>query len=274
MTTEAMEVVGDNDDSLMNDKATVAPAPSKAADQSVVFSPELLQMYYSRLFPFSMLHSWLSYCNGSSNKNNIFKNREFSFTLQIDGEEIYIRHQSFADQTELAAAILKRRPVKIDIGAVYQAPPSDKHAIQTGQNAPDQRELVFDIDLTDYDGIRQCGCSGAQICHKCWEFMKVAVKVMDKGLREDFGFQHIAWFYSGRRGVHAWVCDEAARALTDEGRSAVAHYFEVSHCRQLSCCCCCCCCCCVCVSHLLVRRVSQSSVSVFLFNIPTDQLGQ
>jgi DNA primase small subunit len=57
--------------------------------------------------------------------------------------------------------------------------------------------------------------------------MKMAVKVMDEGLKEDFGFSHVAWFYSGRRGIHAWVCDEAARALTDPGRSAVAHYFEV-----------------------------------------------
>ena len=93
---------------------------------------------------------------------------------------------------------------------------------------PVQRELVFDIDLTDYDEIRRCGCTGAKICGTCWGFMKMAVKVMDEGLKEDFGFSHVAWFYSGRRGIHAWVCDEAARALTDQGRAAVAQYFEVS----------------------------------------------
>lgn len=93
---------------------------------------------------------------------------------------------------------------------------------------PSQRELVFDIDLTDYDGVRKCGCSGANICGICWKMMNMAIKVMDVGLRDDFGFEHICWFYSGRRGVHCWVCDESARTLSDSGRSAVANYFEVN----------------------------------------------
>jgi len=91
---------------------------------------------------------------------------------------------------------------------------------------PLSKELCFDIDLTDYDDIRTC-CDKANICNKCWQFMTMAIKVVDVALREDFGFKHIMWVYSGRRGAHAWVCDKKARTMDDQKRRAVAGYLEV-----------------------------------------------
>lgn len=219
-----------------------------AQSQQVVFSPELLKMYYSRLFPYHLLCSWLSYDpnsnsnnlsttpdatikknSGGSNNNNkhVFTNREFSMTKMVMGEEIYIRYQSFANEQDLKDAVMKNQPVKIDIGAVFSASPKNKNALPPNAFHTVQRELVFDIDLTDYDDTRRCGCTGAQICTKCWTFMNMALKVLKVGLEEDFGFTNIGWFYSGRRGIHAWVCDEEARMLSNEARSAVANYFEV-----------------------------------------------
>ena len=51
-------------------------------------------------------------------------------------------------------------------------------------------------------------------------------KILDKILKEDFGFQHILYAFSGRRGIHAWLCDERARILRDDGRIAIANYIK------------------------------------------------
>ena len=234
------------EDALPSNTVNAVTPSKKQKQETEVFSPALLKMYYARLFPYSLLCKWLSYdaTFGAENKNEkpivksrkkVFSRREFSFTLEpMPGEEIYIRYQSFSDLEGLRSAINRRQPRKIDIGAVFSHPPKDKNAYGGGTGnskntgfRPVKRELVFDIDLTDYDDVRRCGCSGAEICRTCWTFMAAALKILNQGLREDFGFEHIAWFYSGRRGIHAWVCDEEARNLSDEARSAVANYFEV-----------------------------------------------
>jgi len=54
---------------------------------------------------------------------------------------------------------MKRRPIKIDIGAVFNHPPKHNKSLPAGKLQTNERELVFDIDLTYYDSVRNCGCA-------------------------------------------------------------------------------------------------------------------
>ncbi|WVY89698.1 hypothetical protein V8G54_035212 [Vigna mungo] len=187
----------------------------------------LMATKYARLcYPCSFLKSVSFYAKHPGCDQSYMGRREFSFTLVDD---IYLRFQSFNNAHELENSVKEKSPVKIDIGPVYSVDPAKRHAYAQSENnvfAPVERELIFDIDMTDYDDVRYC-CSGADVCLVCWPLMTIAIKVIDTALRDDFGFKHVLWVYSGRRGVHCWVCDGKARRLSNEQRGAIADYFRV-----------------------------------------------
>ena len=91
------------------------------------FLPSFLTLA-DRLFPYEQMFEWLSYGNDPDGKNHakvdptFFLRREWSFTL---ADDIYIRYNCFRDHREMKAAMMKRQPHKIDIGAVFSLPPKD-----------------------------------------------------------------------------------------------------------------------------------------------------
>ena len=174
-----------------------------------------MKIYYEYFFPYEIYFYWL----GQGNIDH-FQRREFSFTLEND---VYFRFQSFTSSEELKKKLISYCPKKIDIGAMYNVLPTQHKTADPF--FPQEKEIVFDIDMTDYDDIRTC-CQEAKLCNKCWKYMIVAYKILDQILKEDFGFENILYAFSGRRGIHAWLCDERARKLKDDGRIAIANYIK------------------------------------------------
>ncbi|KAM4057927.1 DNA primase small subunit [Hirsutella rhossiliensis] len=208
------------------DPSSSAPSSSPASPVDLssaqkASDPEVMRSFYQRLFPWRHLFHWL---NHSPSPTNDFAHREFAFTLPNDA---YLRYQSFPTADLLRKDVLRLMPSRFEIGPVYSANPRDRKTLRNSSAfKPLAKELCFDIDLTDYDDVRTC-CDKANICNRCWTFITMAIKVVDVALRDDFGFRHILWVYSGRRGAHAWVCDKKARALDDHKRRAIAGYLEV-----------------------------------------------
>ena len=208
--------------SSSNIPSSPPPSTSLPTKQTEKFSdPQIMLQFYSRLFPFRQLFQWL---NHGIKPSPDFANREFALTLSNDA---YLRYQSYTTADLLRKDILRLNPSRFEIGPVYTTNPRDRKTLRKSSAfRPLSKEIVFDIDLTDYDDIRTC-CEKANICAKCWTFAAMSIKVIDAALRADFGFEHIMWVYSGRRGVHAWISDKDARELDDDKRKALTGYFEV-----------------------------------------------
>ncbi|KAH9485246.1 DNA primase small subunit [Psilocybe cubensis] len=183
-------------------------------------SPEVMLAFYRRLYPFKSLFTWLNHDHVPS---KLFTQREIAFSLPGD---VYIRYNSFNTADELKKQVCQLNPTRFEIGPIYSARPRDRKTLRAGTLTPILRELVFDIDMTDYDPVRTC-CSGADICKRCWVFISAAVRVMDSALREEFGYEKLLWVYSGRRGIHLWISDKEAMGLTDQQRKAVVGFLTV-----------------------------------------------
>ncbi|GAB0493353.1 hypothetical protein MMPV_004634 [Pyropia vietnamensis] len=179
--------------------------------------PAQLKWYYSRLFPLELIGKWLSYGDAT-----MLAKREVSFTLEGD---IYLRYRSFDTPAALGAELGKLTPIKMDFGAVHNIRPRDKGASALPLT-PAEKELVFDIDMTDYQDVMGALRDPDPTAETDvnWAYMATAVRIIDTALAEDFGFRHRLWVYSGRRGVHCWVADARARRLSNESRGAVAEF--------------------------------------------------
>mgnify|MGYP003589331234 CR=1 FL=1 len=181
---------------------------------------DLMSQYYQNLFPFNQLFEWI-HCR---TKPEDRCKREISYIArsQIDiNEEFCIRHRGYRDVHVFKSEVLKLLPLRIDIGPEFNLHSSEANKV------PAKREYVIDIDMSDYDNLRTC-CQGKTLRRCCWKFMVAAYEVLKMILEEAFGFKHILWVFSGRRGIHAWVCDEEAARMPNPLRKAITNFLNFS----------------------------------------------
>ena len=179
--------------------------------------PEKNAKYYRTLFPIKEVKEWITY----GGKEPV-ENRECAFFFE---NEQFIRWQTIDRFSEIAAS---RNLQRMEIGPVYSHPIYNRQLVSPGEFHSEHKELIFDLDADDFKDIKCC-CGDSEICEKCWPYMHCAIDCLTTILRKNFGFKHILPVFSGRRGIHVWVCDERARALKGNVREAIVKYLNLKN---------------------------------------------
>lgn len=78
-------------------------------------TPELMLVFYRRLYPFKSIFKWL---NHEHTPSRLFTHREIAFTLQND---VYLRYNSFTTAEEFKKQTCTLNPTRFEIGPVYTA---------------------------------------------------------------------------------------------------------------------------------------------------------
>eukprot|EP00397_Hematodinium_sp_SG-2012_P036669 GEMP01039612.1.p1 GENE.GEMP01039612.1~~GEMP01039612.1.p1 ORF type:complete len:415 (+),score=90.09 GEMP01039612.1:50-1246(+) len=195
--------------------APVEQSSPKRLKYDTTFSSDLLKIYYANGFPYEDMVKWVG--------RDKLPYREWCFVLKDD---IFCRYQSFTSAEDFKKKVLDAVPHRMETGCCFSHFPKQKDCVRAEAFYPTERDLVFDIDMDEYDDIRTC-CTGAEVCEKCCVFIKAAMVILKTTLEEDFGFTKMFFVFSGRRGMHCWVYDDVARKLTNEQRGAVAEYIQV-----------------------------------------------
>ena len=180
-----------------------------------------------------------------------FTRREFAFLLSR--EKIMLRHRSFANPKALSSFLKEKVPSDVYHSCAFYEYPEEEMDKKGWQGA----DLVFDIDAdhipTKCNKIHdewtcansKCGFSGKGItpencpvcggfkfetktwpCDQCLDSAKEeTVKVLDM-LKNDFGFpdNEVHVFFSGHRGYHIHVENEAVKTLDAVARKEIVDY--------------------------------------------------
>lgn len=169
-----------------------------------------MKKYYNEIFPYSNMYKFL----------RLTPFRELTFRYD---NIFFKRYISINSLDEFQNIIKIKTPSQIDIGAFYNKIPEKNIPLKVIS-----RELVFDVDITDYK--RNCECNESEnkkkLCDECFIIIKAAIGVLDYSMKHHFGYKNILFVFSGGKGVHCWVMDKEAMNLTSIERRSIVDFLK------------------------------------------------
>lgn len=189
-----------------------------------------MHQYYDRKYPFEEI--WQLFGHPF---------REVNYVSINNGNPYWKRAMSFKTVEQFKQSVMQNLPHVIHFGAIYDRVPSDPLRVAV------KKELVFDIDLNDYHltkdevgrpgkfNVRMCCGSEKKACSKCWILIRFAARFLNLMLTKMLGFDQkdIRFVFSGRRGMHCLVFDDAARELKEKQRQDLLNFFSLESTKHL-----------------------------------------
>ena len=185
-----------------------------------------------------------------------FEKREFGFIPFRHGKTVMVRHKGFKSFREFSDFIVNLIPSDVYYSSAYYKNPSEEKMSEKGWLGAD---LIFDIDCDDIQDSCQkspaehkfwrcldCGetfdenvsfcpaCNGSRVEEDYWLCELCLSRAKDEALKlftileEDFGInqKHITVVFSGHRGYHLHVEDEAVISLGADERKEIVDYIR------------------------------------------------
>ena len=169
-----------------------------------------MSAYYSTQFPY---HEVFRFCTLHHEARP--ENREVAVTT---ADDLWRRYNSVKNERELRQLVLRAGDgATLHLGPHYN---DASHRARTPGVTAVGKQLPFDLDLTDVSFLNIPKTDQAAN-DRFVRLIFGQAHVLRAILHEIFGFEHFLVVYSGRRGVHLWVLDARADALTDEARKAI-----------------------------------------------------
>jgi DNA primase small subunit len=144
--------------------------------------------------------------------------REWGYIPWTSGPDTtMVRHRSQLDLGDLETFLAQERPRHVYYSAGYYDDPSARTMADKDWRGSD---LIFDIDADHLPTVEVGETTYAEMLAAGKDSMERLVDI----LRTDFGFEDITLAFSGGRGYHVHVRDEAVRGLESEQRREIVEY--------------------------------------------------
>ncbi len=144
--------------------------------------------------------------------------REWGYVPWTEGPgETMVRHQSLLDLGDLSDFLARERPKHVYFSAGRY---DDPGASTMGGKTWLSSDLIFDLDADHLPSVTLGEDSYAEMLAKC----KDALVRLLAFLETDFGFEDLTVVFSGARGYHVHVRDDAVQSLESDARREIVDY--------------------------------------------------